>query len=53
MTTPVLTTAGQQGASSNKMAFVMESKYASLDSLPVPRDSRWGSALLQSCVSKL
>ena len=41
MTTPVLTTAGQQGKGSNRMAFVMESKYASLEALPVPRDSRF------------
>ena len=41
MTTPVLTTAGQQGEGSNRMAFVMETKYTSLESLPVPRDSRF------------
>ena len=35
----VLTTAGQSGPGSNRMAFVMESDY-DLASLPVPRDSR-------------
>ena len=41
MTTPVLTTAGQQGEGSNRMAFVMENKYTSLDALPIPRNSRY------------
>ena len=41
MTTPVLSTAGQQSERGNRMAFVMESKYGtSLQSLPVPQDSR-------------
>ena len=41
MTTPVLSTAGQQRERGNRMAFVMESKYGtSLKSLPVPQDSR-------------
>ena len=35
----VVTTAGQSGPGSNRMAFVMESEY-DLASLPVPRDSR-------------
>lgn len=43
MTTPVLTTAGQQGEGSNRMAFVMETKYTTLESLPVPRNSRFCS----------
>ena len=47
MTTPVLSTAGQQRERGNRMAFVMESKYGtSLQSLPVPQDSR--SVLLPS-----
>ena len=45
MTTPVLTTAGQQGEGSNRMAFVMESKYTNLESLPIPRDSRSAATL--------
>ena len=41
MTTPVLSTAGQQRERGNRMAFVMESKYGtSMSSLPVPKDSR-------------
>ena len=35
----VVTTAGQSGPGSNRMAFVMESEY-DLASLPVPRDSK-------------
>jgi len=49
MTTPVLTTAGQQGESSNRMAFVMENKYTSLESLPTPRDSRHAHRFISHC----